>query len=80
MRSLENDTYGSIQLLTGVKSICISINQTSRSFTFLELNNTKDIDSSFKLTKRTESGAVSTIIATQNYVDNKITGAINASY
>ena len=80
MKSLENDTYGGIYLLTGAKSISININQTPRSFTFLEINNTKDIDSSVKLTKRTDSGAVSTIIATQNYVNNKITGAINASY
>ena len=75
-----SDIYGSINLLTSKKSICISVNQTSSSFTFLEIDNTKDIDSSFTLTKRTDSGAVSAIIATQKYVDSKITDAITASY
>ena len=53
----------------------------SDSYTSLLLGQLEDFDSCIEIYRKIDSStAVSAIIATQNYVDNKITGAINASY
>ena len=77
---MTKEAYGYINIENDVK-ISLSITQgINSSYTTLLLSQLEDLESCVSIYRQIDSTTMSAVIATQNYVDNKITGAINSNY
>lgn len=77
---MTKEAYGYINIENSAK-ISLSITQgINSSYTALLLGQLEDLESCVSIYRQIDSTTMSSVIATQNYVDNKITGAINSNY